>query len=201
MPYYIKNVLFNNKQKKIYEIWLREGKPAPDPHLHKVNVIKDYQRKLNYNIFVETGTYRGDMIDAQKQNFNDIYSIELSEKYFENAKKRFKSSKNIHLFLGDSGLIISNVLRKINESAIFWLDGHYSGGDTAKGELECPIYKELEAIFQTKHNHLLIIDDARCFIGTNSYPSVKELEIYVKMNKPKSKFTVEYDSIRIELIH
>jgi hypothetical protein len=44
---------------------------------------------------------------------------------------------------------------------MFWLDRHYSGGFTAKGEKDCPIIEELDAISNGSHlKHSILIDDA-----------------------------------------
>ena len=51
---------------------------------------------------------------------------------------------------GDSGKVLSEILLEINEPAIFWLDGHYTAGITARGVKECPIFEELDCIFNTK---------------------------------------------------
>ena len=87
---------------------------------------------------------------------------------------------------------------KINERAIFWLDGHYSDGITAKGDLNTPILKELEAILS--HNikdHIILIDDARCFVGKDDYPTIEQLKNFVYKRNNNLKFEIEYDIIRI----
>jgi hypothetical protein len=53
------------------------------------------------------------------------------------------------------------------EKVIFWLDGHFSSGDTGKGINDCPLIEELRVIDSNCHNSLIIIDDYRLF-GTNS---------------------------------
>jgi len=99
---------------------------------------------------------------------------------------------------GDSGEKIQSLLTEINEPCVFWLDGHYSGGITAKAEIDTPIMAELDAIFNHKIlNHVILIDDARLFIGENDYPTINALTLYVK-NKDKSKtISVENDIIII----
>src|SRR5262245_52305735 len=69
--------------------WEAAGKPLPPPHTVKQEAIRRCQERSGYSILVETGTYKGDMILAQKDVFKKIYSIELSQMLFERAKKRF----------------------------------------------------------------------------------------------------------------
>ena len=91
------------------------------------------------------------------------------------------------------------MVSSLNDPAIFWLDGHYSSGITAKGELECPIYGELDAIFSFQSlNHLILIDDARLFNGTNDYPTIPELINYVKQKNSKYTISITDDIIVFE---
>lgn len=188
------------RQKKLLVEWERNGCPNPPPHLVKQKAIKEYKDKYNYNILVETGTYLGDMVEAQKSNFDKLFSIELGADLFKNAKKRFKDDKNVILELGDSGKVLRKVLQQIDEPAIFWLDGHYSAGITAKGEKECPIFEELDSIFDSKNlNHVLLIDDARCFVGEGDYPTIDKLTEYVKSKDERYNVEVKHDIIRYSI--
>ena len=50
------------------------------PHIIKVKVIKEFVEKYHPKIFVETGTYYGDMVDSVSKNFDKIYP-DLSKQY------------------------------------------------------------------------------------------------------------------------
>lgn len=181
---------------------LDETEPfKPPAHFIKQSVINDIRKKYGYEILVETGTYLGDMVEAQKLNFKKIFSIELGKELHENALVRFKNDKNVYLIYGDSGKVLPQLMTEISECAIFWLDGHYSEGVTAKGEKECPIYEELQAIFNsTDRKHILLIDDARLFVGKNDYPTLADLTNYIKKFRPASKLQVKNDIIQVVLI-
>ena len=182
---------------KIYKEWEKSGFSNPPPHAVKQKVIEEYQKKHKCYYFVETGTFMGDMIEAHKRSFEQLYTIELSNELFLKATKRFENDKNVSVYSGDSGKVLYLVLNKIKSSAIFWLDGHYSEGITAKGDKECPIFEELNSIFSSKKlNHILLIDDARCFVGVGDYPTIIELEQYVKSKDNRYKMKVENDIIR-----
>ena len=177
--------------------WISQGSIVPAPNHFKQKYISAYQKKYQYQYFVETGTYQGDMIHAQRKLFPHIYSIELDEQYWLLAKKRFKSKSYINLLHGDSSTKLREI--KTDEPAFFWLDAHYSGGATAMGDLECPIYDELSSINWDVAGHLILIDDARCFDGTNSYPTLKKLEEYFLQNCSSShNMQVEHDIIVFE---
>jgi hypothetical protein len=116
------------------------------------------------SIFVETGTHNGDTTNIVKDKFERVYTIELSEHYFNKAKKRFESSKNVQVIQGDSSRMINKICEVLDKPTFFWLDGHYSGGDTAQGEKDCPLIEEISSINDNcKVQCVVAIDDVRLF--------------------------------------
>ena len=129
--------------------------------------------------------------------FNQIYSIELSKELFLETSKRFSSQKHILIIQGDSVEILPEILLKIDEPCLFWLDGHYSGGFTAKGNKETPILQEVMSILNHHiDRHIILIDDARCFNGQNDYPTIKELKDMIFSHRPDWFFEIDNDVIR-----
>ena len=105
---------------------------------------------------------------------------------------------HINILRGDSSKVLPIILSKIDKPALFWLDGHYSAGITAKGDLNTPILKELKLILNHKiKKNIILIDDARCFVGKDDYPTIAELESFVKKINPNLSFKNEDDIIRI----
>ena len=178
--------------------WERQGRPSPPPHIVKEELIKDYAKTFNTQILIETGTYLGDMVHAMKKSFSRIISFELDHNLATQAQQRFANDHHIQIVEGDSGKLLGEYLSTINEPCLFWLDGHYSGGITAKGALETPIKNELTEILSHRvDGHVILIDDARCFTGENDYPTLDELKSFVAERKPNHKFSLEHDVIRI----
>jgi len=177
--------------------WNRYNAPTPGPHKIKQLTIAEFGKKYNCKTLVETGTFRGDMMEAQKRNFDMLYSVELSVEFWENAKERFKTDSNIHLIQGDSGVVLPKLVPTLTQPAVFWLDGHYCGGVTALSAIECPIYAEIDAVFKDNKGHVMLIDDARLFIGKRDYPTIPELTNYIKGINPNYTVTVADDMIRV----
>lgn len=189
-----------NDSRKIKK-WERAGSPIPTPHVVKQLAIKKYKHIYGYNILVETDTFRGDMVEAQRKHFDYVYSIELSPKLWQDAVNRFRKSNNISIMQGDSGNVLKEIIATLDKPAIFWLDGHYSAGETAKGEKECPIFEELDCIFiNNKFNHVLLIDDARCFNGEGDYPTIENLTAYIKSKNNKYQLEVKDDILRYTVL-
>jgi hypothetical protein len=184
--------------KKELEEWIDKGRPGPSPRLLKQQTLKSYAESYHLKIFVETGTFRGEMVQAMEGVFTKIYSIELSKELYDEAKKRFKNQKHIELVHGDSGKELKKVMQKVDKPALFWLDGHYSGGKTAKGIKDTPIYEELTHILHMKDfGHVILIDDA-CRFGTDpAYPTTEELKDFIRTKCEEALISVEDDIIRV----
>jgi len=188
---------FNNIGQTKQDLWVKNGCQGSAPHLIKEITIVDYKIKFGYTTLIETGTYLGDMVDAMKIHFQKIISIELSPSLFKSAKNRFKQDDNIEIVQGDSSKLLPKILKKLKEPVIFWLDGHYSSGFTAKGEKECPILEELDAIFNNNElPNVILIDDARCFNGNGDYPTIEQLLKKVKTHNDRYTIEIKYDIIR-----
>lgn len=117
----------------------------------------------NYPYFIETGTYLGETIFTLEPYFSNLYTIELSELYYTNTKKQYNGHK-INFLLGDSSTVFQTLLPTIPDKAIFFLDGHWSGGNTGQGDKDCPLIEEITHIYHLfKHDAIIIIDDVRLF--------------------------------------
>lgn len=186
------------KERQLLIKWHKNGRSAPPPHIVKQQTIRDFARKFELNTLIETGTYYGDMVEAMKNYFDRIYSLELSEDLYKKSKKRFSKTGNVKIIYGDSGIELRKLLDTIEDPTLFWLDAHYSSGVTAKGDNDTPIYKELTYIFNSSlKKYVIIIDDARCFGEDPSYPSIEELKNFIKANKPSFNIEIKDDSIRV----
>ncbi len=179
------------------EAWERAGRPAPPPHAVKQQVLRDFAEQYSLKTLVETGTYYGDMVAAMKSQFETVYSIELSDELFEKARRRFKRSKNVTLIHGDSAEALDSIARRIEHPALFWLDGHYSGGETARGLFETPVLAELDQILRTNEDDVVIIDDARLFGTDPGYPTLEEVRDFIVKRRPDVDIAVELDAIRV----
>jgi len=194
-PLYDPSIIAKNRE--IAE-WKAKGRPVPPPHIIKQQTLIEYAKKYGLRVFVETGTYYGEMVDVMKNTFDHIYSIELGDALYENARKRFAGLNHIEIIHGDSGVELADILNKIDSPALFWLDGHYSEGVTVKGKVDTPIREELVCILNAPDKgHVIIIDDARCFGTDPAYPSIDELTEFIKSKRPNVDIVVENDSIRV----
>ena len=178
--------------------WKYAGSPIPPPYTVKREKIIKIAKEYNCKIFIETGTYLGATTYEMMQYFKKLYSIELSTQLYEMAVSKFRKYSKVNILKGDSSYLMNDLVKNIDDTTLFWLDGHYSGGITARGESDCPIFKELEAIFTTKEKYVIMIDDARCFgnLHEPDYPTISELNEFVQKNSPRKMIlNIEIDII------
>lgn len=177
--------------------WMRGGCSVPAPHAIKMSVVRSYLKSYNLKQFIETGTYMGDTLGYIAREGVGCMSIELSAQLHAKATRRFAGFENVSLILGDSAQEMPKLLTRLGKPALFWLDGHYSAGFTARGEKDSPIIAELEAVYNHPiAGHVILIDDARCFDGTNDYPHLDDLLRKIR-EEGRYKSEVSMDIIRL----
>lgn len=152
-----------------------------------INVVKSVASSLDlssgdYNTFIETGTFYGDTAANLSSHMNSVYTIELSTEYYHNFCQRVVNEqlRNVKPYFGDSAVVLPTLLQSLDQSdsVVFWLDGHWSSGNTAKGPKDCPLVEECLAIDNNykAHSGLVMIDDLRLF-GTKANEDWSDISI------------------------
>jgi hypothetical protein len=145
------------------------------PAATKRSFIRHAQSMLEYPTFIETGTFMGDMSAYACSLFSQVHTVELSPTLAQQATERLAGNTNAAVHTGDSGQVLRRLLPTIDVPCFFWLDGHYSGGVTARGETDTPIARELMAIADCcTRPAAIFIDDARVFGTDDAYPTLEE---------------------------
>lgn len=178
--------------------WAKRKFSLPLPPLIKQTVVRKYARRFRLPTFVETGTYQGAMVAAMGKRFGRVITIELDPELHARAASRFADEPRVSVLRGDSAEVLGEVLERIHEPCLFWLDAHYSAGVTARGEVETPVLAELSTVVENSPiDSVVLIDDARCFTGTNDYPTIQDLEAELVARRPEWRLRVSHDIIRI----
>jgi hypothetical protein len=93
--------------------------------------------------------------------------------------------------------VLDHITQNLTDRALFWLDGHYSGGMTARGKKDSPILEEVNAIFRYKQlGHVLLVDDADSFNGQGDYPTIEELTMHIKKYNSKYEMALKDNILR-----
>lgn len=154
---------------------------------------RPFGRYLGDRILVESGTYIGDGIaDALKCGFEKVISYELVHQFHKQAVEKYGNNPNVSLYLRSS-LTMMNEIKHIDKQITFWLDGHYSGGDTQYDGKFCPLLEELAIISQhPRKDHIILIDDIR-LCGTSDFSNVTldQIKAAILYINPSYKFSYD----------
>lgn len=123
-----------------------------------------FTRRLPLEVFVETGTYKGDSLRLGRRFFQECHSVEMSPQYFAQAQQAFAGDSGIHLHLGDSTKFLQDQPWR-QRPALFWLDAHWCVAENTAGEnSQSPLLGELAAIGALPSQSVLLVDDARLYL-------------------------------------
>jgi hypothetical protein len=137
-------------------------------------LILELQSHFGLDTFVETGTFRGDTALWASRHFSRVVTVEAAEHIYQAAQRRLGSVPNVELLHGDSRRVLPQVLPTITGAAVFWLDSHWSGGETFGAQDECPLLAEVRLLNASSPTHFLLIDDARMFLSPPPEPHREE---------------------------
>ena len=126
-------------------------------------LVLKFRDSSGVRCFIEGGTFRGKTVKWAASHFQRVITIEASPIVYDRLKPEHPLFPNVKFLLGDTRKLLPTIIDELDGPAIFWLDSHYSAGDTFGAGDECPLLKELEIINSTPHEHLILIDDARLF--------------------------------------
>lgn len=144
-------------------------------------LLLELKSRYELKDFIETGTYYGNTAAWAASYFDNVSTIEFSHEIYEEALKRHGNIENINFIFDDSRSALKNLCSKLSRPAIFWLDSHWSGGDTYGNHDECPLIEEIHIINMSKFTHFLLIDDGRLF--TSPPPRPHRIEQWPEIDK------------------
>jgi hypothetical protein len=186
------------RDRRAWQRWIDAGRPHPIPQACKRRLINEIGQRHALRVLVETGTNFGQTVSSAIGTFDTIYSIELDEALWTHASRRFADRADVKLRRGDSARELRAVLAELREPALFWLDAHYSGDGTARGDQDSPIMQELASIAGHQiRTHAILIDDARLFVGRDGYPTIEECRAAVGRWWPGHRYDVSDDVIQV----
>lgn len=174
-----------------------------NPHSYLKFMAINQARKATRSVsFVETGTYLGGTAYRCAKVFQKVWTIELDPELARRAGQNLKSLPNVELIQGDAIVELAKIFanRQIRQAIVF-LDGHFSGGDTASGTVEEPAIQELEILgrYRDKINGI-IIDDFRNFGEEPGHPPKWELLRAIEKHFPRAEFAVRIQNDQVIIL-
>ena len=132
-----------------------------DPRL-----LEALRRQLPLRLFFETGTFEAGTTTAVAPHFDRVWTVELSPVLCDHARQKLATFKHVEVIHGSSPEILRARAPALGSSSVlYWLDAHWCGGPTSGAANECPLLDELAAIGTLNDSSVILIDDARYFIG------------------------------------
>lgn len=105
--------------------------------------------------FIETGTYEGNTTKFLGENFEKVYSVEITDHFFEISNSKCRNLTNVEIYKNSSEKFLSEILPKIQNNfdcVMFYLDAHW--------ENYWPLQDELVEISKYfKNRAIIVIDD------------------------------------------
>lgn len=121
--------------------------------------------KYPNHVFIETGTYHGEAVAlALSLGFKEIHTVDIEPGYIKKLNETHSKNPNVHGYAGDSGSLLSTILKSVHESVTVWLDAHPL--ITPLPIAQCPLLQELHALatgLPKAFPHVILVDDMRVF--------------------------------------
>lgn len=129
-------------------------------------------------VFIETGSFRGGTCTWAAEHFERVYTIEGYLKRWNGLIAEYGQGvayPNLEFIFGDSRTKLAELLTRIDEPVLFFLDAHWNGSGAIEAHEigdECPLRQELDAInaHPFAAQHIVLVDDARLFTAPPPYP-------------------------------
>lgn len=130
--------------------------------------------RFGRSIFVETGTNIGQSTVMVSGLFSQVLSVEADAALATCAQTLVSSMKigNVEIHEGDSVRFLQQLTGEQVDSAVFFLDAHYSRGLTSRVYGVCPLEQELAVIFGKSDRPVVVADDVRDMTGRKGFPSL-----------------------------
>jgi len=176
--------------------WVRRSYSSPSPAHIKRSVL--LRLGVPNATWVETGTFLGETAELLASHSKAVYTIEPEATLYKQAAQRLANNQKIHVIHGLSEKVLPDLLPGLSGTVNFWLDGHYSGGITHQGPVDCPVRDELMHIENNLSRFddvVVLIDDIRCFDPSielyADYPDLNYLVDWARRNG--LKWSIEHD--------
>lgn len=180
-----------------YWWWLLRGKPVRTPHFVKQCTLLDHRRRFSLGTLVEVGTYYGEMVAVARRNFRQVFSIEIDARLADLSRRRFRCDTNVEILQGDSRVLLPQLLPRLREPALFWLDGGYYAWEDKNVGKRDRLSQELNWILAHPYPHVVLLDDAHGVDGRDGAPTLEQIISALDRDFPGHYFEVENDILCI----
>lgn len=169
-----------------------------NPHSYsKFRNIKALAKRTGARVFIEAGTYRGVTAARCARIFERVYTVELDKKLAFESAEYLRRWRNVEAMQGDVLAMLPVIFERPGvDDVLLFLDGHFSAGDTALGELSEPAVEEI-SLLGTYRSKLrgMIIDDFRGFGRYETWPTKSALLRALEEHFPGFDVSIHLDQV------
>lgn len=172
-----------------------------NPHSYlKFVHLKRVAQQTGATVLIETGTYLGLTSYRCSFVFQNVFTIEISQQLATAAARFLGRRINVTVICGDAVAELPKIFQQHSfDRAVVFLDGHFSGGNTASGESPEPVLEELRLLKPfTDRIGAIVIDDFRTFGTTSSSPEKSLLLRTCEELFADYYLTVEMDQVTLK---
>jgi len=135
----------------------------------------DLAAKYYIHYFIETGTHVGKTALWASNYFDFVYTVESNLAYYSRAQVTLVDCTNVKQYLGDSSIVLRDILKQVTGSALVWLDAHWSPDLIGnKPDKINPMGDEINILREDGRDHVILVDDVRLF-ETEGWPSLQNV--------------------------
>lgn len=165
------------------------------------DLVTELQRSLSLGRAVETGTYKGTGTRILAEAFPSVVTVELSEELARSADEALRDLTRVRAVHGDSRAELPQLAAE-RVPTLWFLDGHWSGGQTAGQTGECPVLDEIAALGRGHADDCVVVDDARLFAAApppphdpSQWPTLMEVFDALRAVHPSHHVTLLNDQV------
>ena len=172
-----------------------------NPHSwSKYRQLNAVRRRTGAKMLVETGTFLGNTSMRCSKVFDQVVTIELDPDLHQRAKSYLSNRENVECVLGDATQKLPEILSRDDcRDTVLFLDGHFSSGETAHGDVPEPACELLDSLAQYRDKiRGIVVDDFRLFGVESGWPRKSELLHSAEENFSGFRLSVHLDQLLIE---
>lgn len=182
-----------------FELISGDGRLWPPPDiLKRLHLLSLFQRR-GHRAFVESGTFLGGTVEFFLPHARRIFTVELDPTLYRDAAVKFAATPAVTVLHGDATDHIPRIVAELGEPALVWLDGHYSGGITARGAEDEPALTILAELGEqgVPEGSTIVVDDLRGFSAEPDGLSLERLVATARRAFPAARLCCQVDGLVI----